>query len=484
MQNALAALHDIDVAVVEYQTGEAIKMDTPVDILMAAVKAFAGAEYRHSISLKTREAQKSKAKRGHYVGGAKAFGYVTVKVDGHLEYRIEPEQAKVVRRVFERFADGDGVTRIARALNAENVPAPGKGGWTKRSVRWMLTNEIYSGVTVFGKTTTRDRGGKVGVGVKVDEAKWVRVEAEHLRIIDAKTWATVQARATESRETHLRGERGRLLGKPEGSGVKADHLLNGIAVCGTCGGRMTWESKGKGRAYYFCSKILRGLTCGNRGGVPAELLEESVRDALTATLNDNPQAVADVISENVARIVREHEIALAAWHAENVDPAGEVVRIEAEIARLVAALAAGTASASIVAAIATKEARVNELKMTTAPALPGWLTSERWKEYTALLQTFGIDEALTAGRPRLGRQILRRLGCDKITVTADNAGWKLSGAMDMAPILGRAIAGGSDVSDSEGGDFGTRRGLPLPPALGAGPGNPGRPSMTCSVHGP
>jgi hypothetical protein len=65
--------------------------------------------------------------------------------------------------------------------------------------------------------------------------------------------------------------------------------------------------------------------------------------------------------------------------------------------------------------------------------------------------------------PRLGRQILRRLGIDKVTVTPTATGWTVSGALDFAPVLGsRTIAGGSDAPS---GVKGTLRGPPHPQPL-------------------
>src|SRR5260370_41177938 len=72
---------------------------------------------------------KRKAHAGHVHGG-KVFGYTNLRVAGHAEYRIHPEQAPVVRRSCTEYAAGNGLREIAKLLSAGHLarPPPGKGG--------------------------------------------------------------------------------------------------------------------------------------------------------------------------------------------------------------------------------------------------------------------------------------------------------------------------------------------------------------------
>jgi site-specific DNA recombinase len=494
---ALKDLHDSDVEIWEYEYQERVKLDTPHDRLVASIKAFAAEAERHAGGERVRSAAKARALKGGRTG-AKTFGYDSV-ADGQRKVRkVNEEQAAIVRRIFDRYADGDGAMKIARTLNAENVPAPGKGGWTKRGVNWLLRNEIYSGRVVYGKTTTRSRHGKVRVAQKVNPSDWVVAENEDLRIVAEPVWQAVQARTEGARTAYLRGDKGQLLGQIEGAGVVADHLLNGIARCSECDGALSFMSKGSGRNYYYCGKMLHGSKCTNRRGVPADQLEQSVRDAVAKRLQQDPAKVADLVAENVKRIKREHEIAVAAWLADNPDPAAEVVKLEAEISNLVAAVASGKAPAAILDAIKAKEAQVEELRTLSAPQLPEWLTGavaaanadhiegpagEPRHEFLARmasLENLGLELLTSATRPRLARQVLRRLGVDRIIVTPTADGWVLSGEIDLAPILaGRDISGGSGPVT-----LGTRDGPPHPPHARHAPGNPGRSSITRAGWGP
>jgi len=79
VMNALTALRDAGVKVFPYQTGNEVKLETPTEILVASVEAFADAAYRHTIKVNTREALQRKAKLGHNCG-QKTFGYAVVRL--------------------------------------------------------------------------------------------------------------------------------------------------------------------------------------------------------------------------------------------------------------------------------------------------------------------------------------------------------------------------------------------------------------------
>ncbi len=101
----------------------------------------------------------------------KCFGYRNVPIEDPTRQgkygrpaiagvRLEPhnEQAAVVCRIFQMFADGMGIASIAKTLNAEKVPAPQPPrtrtmqAWCPSSIWEMLRNERYHGVQVWNRT--------------------------------------------------------------------------------------------------------------------------------------------------------------------------------------------------------------------------------------------------------------------------------------------------------------------------------------------
>ncbi len=92
---------------------------------LLALTNFASEFEREKASQRTHDAMLRKAK-ACYVTGNKVFGYDNVPVYGdtinadgtpkrqHVVRRINPEQAKIVVRIFESFASGVGLTTIAK----------------------------------------------------------------------------------------------------------------------------------------------------------------------------------------------------------------------------------------------------------------------------------------------------------------------------------------------------------------------------------
>jgi DNA invertase Pin-like site-specific DNA recombinase len=72
---------------------------------------------------------RGKVKRSHSgllrqgrLPGPPLFGYE--RGDGPGEWRINEEQAAIVRRIYEAFANGDSAQRIADSLNADGILSP------------------------------------------------------------------------------------------------------------------------------------------------------------------------------------------------------------------------------------------------------------------------------------------------------------------------------------------------------------------------
>ncbi|MFW8637617.1 recombinase family protein, partial [Cribrihabitans pelagius] len=86
------------------------------------------------IAMKTHRGLKGRALLGKSAGG-KAYGYrmkPQLTASGEVirgEREINPEEAAVVRRIFQDYAKGLSPKKIAEALNKEGVPAPAGRHW-------------------------------------------------------------------------------------------------------------------------------------------------------------------------------------------------------------------------------------------------------------------------------------------------------------------------------------------------------------------
>ena len=159
----------------------------------------------------THEAMVRKAKAGHVAGGS-VFGYDNVRVEGHVERRINEAEAIVIRQMFARCAEGTGYTRLAKQLNEEHAltPRPRKGrpaGWCPSSVREVLHRPLYRGEVVYNRTRRRDADGTPRL--RRAESDWIRCRGPELRIVPADAWdAPMRDSAASGRTSNRLASRG------------------------------------------------------------------------------------------------------------------------------------------------------------------------------------------------------------------------------------------------------------------------------------
>ena len=80
----------------------------------------------------------------------RCYGYDTGP-DGELV--INPDEAIVVRWIFERYLNGDSLGKIAAGLEERGIHSPtGKPKWNREALNKLLSNEKYTGRVLLQKT--------------------------------------------------------------------------------------------------------------------------------------------------------------------------------------------------------------------------------------------------------------------------------------------------------------------------------------------
>ena len=117
------------------------------------------------------------------------LGY-TKGTDGVL--KIVPEEAKVVRKIFDLYVQGNGVRRIKRYLEENGIKTvTGKAEWSTSTIDRMLSNEKYIGQVLMQKSYTPDYlTGKQEKNR--GECRMYLVENAHEAIIDREVFEKVQ----------------------------------------------------------------------------------------------------------------------------------------------------------------------------------------------------------------------------------------------------------------------------------------------------
>ena len=177
-------------------------LDTPIDKIMLSLTAFADELEREKASQRTYDAMLRKARAGHVTGG-RVFGYDNVELVGpdgrrsHVVRRINDQEASIVRRIFDMCVNGNGYTRISKALNAEDVPCPrpqqGRpSGWTPSSVHEILKRPLYVGSILWNRTKKRNQWGEHRQSIRPSN-EWMTIPAPQLRVVSEGVWDAARA---------------------------------------------------------------------------------------------------------------------------------------------------------------------------------------------------------------------------------------------------------------------------------------------------
>ena len=120
--------------------------------LMLAILASMAEEESHSISENEKWSVKKRFMDGSFIIAYPPYGYANI----NGEMIVVPEEAKIVKEVFEMCLSGKSTHAISKILNERCVPTKRGRRWTDATVNSILSNEKYTGDALFQKTFTDD----------------------------------------------------------------------------------------------------------------------------------------------------------------------------------------------------------------------------------------------------------------------------------------------------------------------------------------
>ena len=281
--------------------------------------------YLEELAKKTFRGVEQLALNGLHTGG-RVYGYRGVPIESSTErdshgrpiiagvkLAVDPNQAATVRRIFERYAAGHSLKRIAVDLNTEGFlsPQPQKGriaqSWCPSSVRHMLHNERYRGVVTWGKTR-KVRSSETGKRIyrRKPETEWRQQEIPEQRIISDELWNAVRGRMAAVNEMYsLELRRPGIL---RARAVSSPYVFSGLLKCSLCGASITIVSgcsRKRTDVRYGCSlHYNRGHgACGNKLLIPRRALESQLLAGLQAKVL-HPDVVSYVLKGFEAQLAR------------------------------------------------------------------------------------------------------------------------------------------------------------------------------------
>ncbi|WP_170320056.1 recombinase family protein [Polyangium spumosum] len=440
-----------------YFSDEEVRVDGAIDKFMVSVRSFASELEREKISQRTRENHSVKARKGLVTGG-KTYGYSNVEVkDGErrlrVEYAINEDEAKIVREIFTRYADGEGLKSIAKDLNARGVPSPRGRGWAQSALLPMTERETYIGILTWGRAEKAYRGG-TKVRVPRPEHEWTRVEMPHMRIVDDELWNRVQARKVKKTS----------FGRTRNSGAPPKYLLSGLSRCGVCGGRLQVIPGKAGvepTRVYICSNYREKKTCSNSLRRPVEAVDAAVLSYVERKI---------LTEEVISMVLREVRARLKVRSEGNGDEVAELEaqarKVKTELDRLGAALVAtDDKPETVLRMITEREQRLSALNgriaiLKTAPQVLDLEVRRLEKDAKKRLEDL---RGLTEKRPEDARRALERLLVGPLTMspveTPEGRRYRVTGKTGLSSMDG-VPSGIRNIANPRIGGFALRnRGL-------------------------
>ncbi|MBR3355020.1 MAG: recombinase family protein [Oscillospiraceae bacterium] len=178
----------------EEHLGETLELDASFRTLLYDM-------YSRDLSKKRRSANQIRNENGVYCTALAPYGYQKSEADGH-QLVIDPDEAEVVKRIFDMCLSGTKLREIAKTLTADGIPTPGarnyemgfyagtgKDFWDKEAIYRILRNEIYTGTLILNRNEF-----EYGTGIKQmkDRSEWKYFPDHHEAIISKDDYDEAQ----------------------------------------------------------------------------------------------------------------------------------------------------------------------------------------------------------------------------------------------------------------------------------------------------
>lgn len=209
---------------------------------------------------------------GNYLPTRTPFGYKKVKEGKRRQYLVpDPETAPYVKFIYEKILEGYSAHAIGLMLDDLGVKPFMAKYWHERTIKRILSNEVYIGCTVWNRHKVEKRivDGKLKK-VRVRQEKPLIVHDTHEPIISKEMFDSVKKlMVSKSVKVNMSKE------------LKSPYA--GLLRCKLCGRMMRYQGeKGRNVPRYDCSGIRH---CRNMS-TNATVVDNAIIEALKSNLED------------------------------------------------------------------------------------------------------------------------------------------------------------------------------------------------------
>lgn len=208
---------------------------TTDNALITGIKAILASEYSRDLSKKLNNANRrriEKARSGEIVsamGNSQMYGYRIV----NGRWVIEPEEAEVVKKMYELYLEYHSIRKVRNALN--DLGYRNKAGklFTEEIVGRVIKNEKHKGWIILNRYHRNFDTKEID---ELPEEDWVIVKNDHEPIVSEAIWDQVNNEIQSHRNKGNNRGRGKRMG---------NDIMSGKIFCNCCG-RVMWKHTTKG----------------------------------------------------------------------------------------------------------------------------------------------------------------------------------------------------------------------------------------------
>ena len=292
--NYIRELKDLGIGVI-FET-QNIDTSTPGGDVLLTILAATAEEESRTISKNIKWAMQKKFEKGDFMLNYNRFmGYTR---DSNHNLVIVPEEAGIVRRIYNEYLNGASTNQIAKGLMNDGILSPsGNKKWHETTILSMLKNEKYSGCALMMKTYKTDVLSKKRIKNE-GQCEQYYAENTHPAIIPMQLYKEVQeeiARRHKIRVDHPK-QRGM---------VAVKYPFSQKIRCGCCGTqyvRGQIYSSGEMVPAWWCHSRRRSQKlCSQRG-----ISEKSIENAFVQCLNElisNIDEVKDTLKATITNVL-------------------------------------------------------------------------------------------------------------------------------------------------------------------------------------
>jgi DNA invertase Pin-like site-specific DNA recombinase len=304
--NLIEELHRLGVDFVSIK--EKFDTSNPIGRAMMYISSVFAQLERETIAERIRDNMYELSKTGRWLGGTTPTGYTSesiqkVSMDGKIKkackLKIVPEEAQVIRTIYEKYLDTGSLTQTDAYLIQNNYKTKNNKYFTRFSIKSILENPVYAkadedsytyiidhkmnlfsdkkefdgyhGLMVYNRTQQKD--GLAHKARAMEE--WIVSVGKHEGLISGRDWVKVQKLLNINQSKAYKKPRSNVA------------LLSGIMICGNCGEfmrpKLTRRSTVQGeRIYeYLCYRKEKSKSeCCNMKNLNGNMIDHTICDEI------------------------------------------------------------------------------------------------------------------------------------------------------------------------------------------------------------